>query len=183
MRSHARTPLLLAALLLALLSAPAHGQAPAQERRSARAPQAAPAARAPEAAASLTQARARKVYLPAVQRSAEVQILLGSSADANFVVTSPATVFPVGTTRLYIDARFLGAQGQRYRTDTITPSGRSFVGSDSTAFDPVETDRYYICKTSAFQCGSAETALDAGTYTVRAYLNDVLVKEVTAVIR
>lgn len=147
-------------------------------------PSAAPAVAAAAAPAATLDQRTPRLWLPLTRRGPEIEVRFGSTANQETgEVTAPGIVFPVGIQRLYVDARFAGVQGLTFRTDAIFPTGQRLRGVNLTGTRPLHLDRYYLCRTTAFRCGTGEIALLAGPYTVEVFLNDRLVSTWEATIR
>ena len=179
------------ALVLALIALAAFtagsvlGQAGPRQLRSAASPTAPVPSEAPPTAVLPTPAQLSiKTHLPLLRQSPLFQVLVGTAANPETgEVTAPATEFPSGVLRLYIDARFVGIAGSTYRSEVVFPDGERLTDTNRAAPGNEVYDRYFICRTAAFQCGSGEVALLPGPYTIELFVDDTLVRSDVVVIR
>jgi hypothetical protein len=119
------------------------------------------------------QAGAPPIYLPIVRRGVNVTPLQFASAiDAFGVPIDPDTTFSYGITKLYASTVVTGGQNQVSRTLFIRPNG---FGSQAVYTIPSAEARVTT--------SISGTPLDRGTYTIKFFLDGVLLQQGTVVIQ
>jgi hypothetical protein len=176
-----RSAVALALAGLLLLAGTASGQgAPRPQRATLAAPELAAPATAPAAAPA--QELTERTYLPML-RDARLSVVFGSGADENFVITQPSSQLPAGITRLYVNALIVGYQGSSYRIEAIYPDGERLTDSNRPVTRPALLVPFYLCLTTASECGTGEQPLPAGVYTIELFINDQLARSFQATLQ
>ncbi|HEX5690138.1 MAG TPA: hypothetical protein VFX76_09055 [Roseiflexaceae bacterium] len=139
---------------------------------------------------AMTQAAAQpaqvvpRAYLPIVLRPITGAITFGAAIDSNGIPTPPATQFTAGLRKLYYNAAIGNADGLPYRLEwTLNGTRQPGIDESGTAVGNAENVNGFICYTQqGTSCDNPTGTLPTGTYTLRLYVNDILLAENTATI-
>jgi hypothetical protein len=110
-----------------------------------------------------------------------VQIEFATTPDDSCNPFTPATTFNYGIKYLCYQVIFAGAKGQSFRTEWfVNGTLQTGLGRTGTIGENLQVRAGVICYGPSGACGEA---VPRGTWQLRAYLNNQLYREATAVIR